>query len=72
MCKVSEKTILKANARMREYRIGQNKKVSSDGFTVNTHVHGRTYSHTFTEDNVNAIFGRAISNMRKIYRVGQK
>ena len=63
MCRVSEKTILKANARMKEYRIGQNRKVSSDGFTVNTHVHGKTYSHTFTEDNVNAIFGRALSNM---------
>lgn len=63
MCKVSEKTILKANARMKEYKIGQNKNVSSDSFTVKTYVHGRTYSRTFTEDNVNAIFGRALSNM---------
>lgn len=63
MCKVSEKTILRANARMKDYKIGQNKNVPSDGFTVYTHVHGRTYSHTFTEDNVNAIFGRVLSSM---------
>ena len=37
MCKVSEETILKANERMRKYKIGQNNKnVSPMGFTVDT------------------------------------
>ena len=45
MCKVSEETILKANERMRKYKIGQNNKnVSPMGFTVDTHVQGKTYS----------------------------
>lgn len=38
MCKVSEETILKANERMRKYKIGQNNKnVSPMEFTVDTH-----------------------------------
>lgn len=44
MCKVSEETILKANERMRKYKIGQNNKnVSPMGFTVDTHVQGKTH-----------------------------
>lgn len=63
MCKVSEETILRANEKMRKYKIGQNlKKVSSKGFTVNTQVHGKTYSQTFTENSINAIFKRVLSN----------
>lgn len=65
MCKVSEETILKANERMRKYKIGQNTKdVSPMGFTVDTHVHGKTYSQTFTENSINAIFGRILNNRR--------
>lgn len=64
MCKVSEETILKANERMRKYKIGQKREIQSTGFTVNTHVQGKTYSQTFTEDGINAIFGR-ILNARK-------
>lgn len=42
MCKVSEETILKANERMRKYKIGQNNKnVSPMGFTLDTHVQGK-------------------------------
>lgn len=62
MCKVSEETILKANERMRKYKIGQNNKnVSPMGFTVDTHVQGKTYSQTFTENSINAIFERVLS-----------
>lgn len=64
MCKISENTILKANARMRDYKIGQGHKSDRSGsFTVEAHIHGKTYSHTFTEEKVNAIFGRALNNM---------
>lgn len=64
MCKISEKTILKANARMKSYRIGQSHKISKSGsFTVATNVHGKVYSHTFTEEGINAMFGRALKNM---------
>lgn len=63
MCKVSEETILKANERMRKYKIGQNNKnVSPMVFTVDTHVQGKTYSQTFTENSINAIFERVLSN----------
>lgn len=63
MCKVSEETILKANERMRKYKIGQNNKnVSPMGFTVYTHAQGKTYSQTFTENSINAIFERVLSN----------
>ena len=48
MCKVLEETILKANERMRKYKIGQNNKnVSPMGFT---------------ENSINAIFERVLSN----------
>ncbi len=63
MCKVSEETILKANERMRKYKIGQNNKnVSPMGFTLETQVQGKTYSQTFTENSINAIFERVLSN----------
>lgn len=62
MCKVLEETILKANEKMRKYKIGQKHEVSPTGFTVDTHVHGKTYSQTFTEEDINAIFGRILSN----------
>lgn len=64
MCKISEDTILKANARMKSYKIGQGeRKVVSKSFTVDTRVNGRVYSNTFTEEKVNAIFSRALTNM---------
>lgn len=64
MCKISEDTILKANARMKSYKIGQSgRKVTSKSFTVDTCVNGRVYSNTFTEEKVNAIFSRALTNM---------
>lgn len=70
MCKVSEETILKANERMRKYKIGQNNKnVSPMGFTVDTHVQGKTYSQTFTENSImlslNVYY--AIGSMAKHY-----
>lgn len=47
---------------MRKYKIGQNNKnVSPMGFTVDTHVQGKTYSQTFTENSINAIFERVLS-----------
>lgn len=32
------------------------------GFTVDTHVQGKPYSQTFTENSINAIFERVLSN----------
>lgn len=64
MCKVSEETILKVNERMRKYKIGQNSKTPSTGFTVNTYVQGKTYSQTFTEERLNTIFGHILSNRK--------
>lgn len=62
MCKVSEETILRANDRMRKYKIGQGQATAPASITVNTHVHGRTYRRTFTEKYLNDIFGRILSS----------
>lgn len=68
MCKVSKKTILNANARMKNYKIGQGSgECRSEGFIVATSIHGKTYSHTFTEEKVNAMFARALSKMESRY-----
>ena len=64
MCRISKETILKANAKMKRYTIGQSRKNDdTNSFTVATHVHGRVYSNTLTVERVNDIFGRALTNM---------
>jgi len=70
MCKISETTILNANKRMAKYKIGRGSKATSrtDKISVSTRVLGKTYNRSFTIQQVNETYGRALMNIRNTHR----
>lgn len=63
MCKISKKTLLRANRRMIEHggRQRTNNAILSDGsFQVSVLVNGRTYSKIVTQQQIHAAFASAM------------
>lgn len=66
MCKVSIDTILKANERMAQYKIGSLKNKRTDDILVSTNMLGKTYRRRFTIEQVNKTFMQALKQVSTI------